>query len=116
MFHPALAIFWMAASCRLPLGRPNFNFLSLIFPNHAPALHCDAAFSQSADHFGIEPPFTFLNALVQRRRRVFRQNRDRFLSDDWPAINTLIDEMNGAAGDLHAVIERLLPGFQARKR
>lgn len=30
MLKPALAIFSTVASCRLPLGRPNFNFLLIV--------------------------------------------------------------------------------------
>ena len=32
---PALAIFSMVASCRLPFGRPNFNFLLIRMPKSA---------------------------------------------------------------------------------
>ena len=37
--------------------------------------------------------------------RVFRQHRNGFLADDRSAVDALIDEVDGAARDLHAVVE-----------
>ena len=68
------------------------------------------------DDAGIEGGFNPLDPLVKRRRRVRRQNRNGVLCDDRSAVDALVDEMHRAAGDFHAVIEGLFPGFQSRKR
>ena len=38
------------------------------------------------------------------------------LRDDWTVIQLLIHQVHGAAADLHALLERLSLGVQARKR
>ena len=56
-----------------------------------------------------------MDALMERFRRVIIQHRHRLLADDWPPIHAGIHKMNRAAGDLYPVIQRLLPGLQARE-
>ena len=57
-----------------------------------------------------------VNALVQGFRRIIVQDGNGLLRDNWPRIYSGIDEMHRATGDLHAMIQRLLPGFQSGKR
>lgn len=71
--------------------------------------------SQRRDRRRIDFSFHFLNARMQGLRGVSRKNWHGFLGDDRAGINPLIDEMNSHACELHAVLERLLPGFEAGK-
>ena len=41
---------------------------------------------------------------------------DGALQDDRPRVDALVDEVHRDAEDLHAVVERLLDGVQARER
>lgn len=50
---------------------------------------------------------------MEGRRGIIIVHGDSLLGDDGARINSLIDEMNGAAGDFDPVIEGLLPGFEA---
>ncbi len=47
--------------------------------------------------------------------RIIVPDRHSLLSNYWSGIHARIDEMDGAAGDLNAVIQRLFPGLQAGK-
>src|SRR5215831_12722636 len=104
MLYPALAIFSMAASCRLPLGNPKRNLsLSVIEsftnssfqPNRLPAFDGDSFFGQRAHAERVKAPLGLLYALVQRRRSILGQDRHRFLRDDRAAVHALIHEMDG---------------------
>ena len=53
---------------------------------------------------------------MQAGRGVGWQNRNGFLGNDWPAVDTLIDEVDGTAGDLDSIIQSLLPSLQSRER
>ena len=57
--------------------------------------------------------FRRVNALVQCCRRILIKHRHRLLADNGPGVHTGIDEMDGATGDFHALIQRLFPGFQS---
>lgn len=49
-----------------------------------------------------------LNFPRQRFNRFPFVDGDRCLADDWTVVGLFIDDVNGAAGDLRPVIERLL--------
>jgi len=52
----------------------------------------------------------------QRLLGVVGRHRHRRLQHDRPAVHTLVREVHGGAGDLHAVLEGLALGVQAGKR
>src|SRR6266853_2381649 len=173
MWKPALAIFSMVASCKLPLGRPNRSFLFFIprlpqvlpraragiglrrflhprggldfpraprkgdsflwwphgmargvwrdpggrsfHPYPSAAFDENFALGQRADDSRIQTPLRLLYPLVQDRGGILRQDWHGFLREDRAAINPLVDQVDGAAGHFHAVIERLFPGLQTWK-
>ena len=63
----------------------------------------------------VDAVFGAMNALKQSLRGVFIQHGDSFLSDDGARVNSLINKMDSGAGVFDAVIQCLLPGFQAWK-
>jgi hypothetical protein len=65
------------------------------------------------DGFRVEVPFGLLDAGVEGGGGVVVVHGDGLLGDDGAGIDALIDEVDGAAGDFHAVIEGLFPGFEA---
>ena len=54
-----------------------------------------------------------LDAGVEGGGGVVVMNRDGLLGDDGAGVDALIDEMDGAAGDFHAVIEGLFPCLES---
>jgi len=54
--------------------------------------------------------FGGMDTLVQALRSVIVENRHDLLADNGAGIDAGIDEMDGAAGDLDAIIQSLLPG------
>src|SRR5688500_3810786 len=101
MLKPALAIFSMVASCKLPFGKPNLSFALLLIlplPSSGPG-HCprsspdclpsrdgDTSLSQRGHGLGIHPPFGELYALVQAFRAVAGHYRHGFLENDRAAV------------------------------
>src|SRR5882672_8079250 len=85
-------------------------------PGGLAAVDGNSAFGKSADRSGIEASFAILDTFVQAGLGVARQNGNGFLGNDRPAVDTLIDEMDGAAGHLDSIIQSLLPSLQSRKR
>ena len=59
--------------------------------------------------------FGCVNALMKGFHRVLIQNGHGLLADDGTGIHAGVDEVHGAAGHLHACVERLFPGFQTGK-
>ena len=57
-----------------------------------------------------------LDACMQRLRRVILKDRNRLLDDDRPGVRARIDEVHGDARHLAAVVQRLRPAVDARKR
>ena len=69
---------------------------------------------QSATACGQQLPLAAVDAAPQRRRVVLGFDRHRRLEDDRPAVRlAAIEQLDGAAGDLHAARERLLDGVHA---
>ena len=105
-------------------GRAKNQFLSITLPtpklaragDHPPALHADSTARQGGHTPGIQLVLSDLNSLVQRFGRVLIQHRHCLLADDWARVHARIHEMDGAAGHLDSVLQRLPPGFQAGKR
>ena len=58
----------------------------------------------------------FQNPRRQCLNRVIRKHRDFSLRDDWAAIQSLIDKMNGAAAKFRAAVQRLLLRIKSGKR
>src|SRR4051812_40799753 len=80
------------------------------------ALNFDFAFGDRAQSSGVKFAFGDLNAGVQGVWGVVVENGHDGLGDDGAAVDALIDEMDGAAGDFNAVIKGLSPGLEAGKR
>ena len=59
--------------------------------------------------------FSRVNPSVQFFCCVIVQHRHSLLADDCSGINTRVHEMHRAARHLYAVIQRLLPRFEAGK-
>src|SRR5438552_5360809 len=86
-----------------PAGRPS-------------TLHLNFSAQQRRNRRRVQNAFGLLNPFVQRGWRVVVQHRNGLLSEDGPGVDALVDKVNGATGHLDAVIERLFPRFQTRKR
>jgi hypothetical protein len=81
----------------------------------AAALDAEFGFGDEAKGFGVGFAFGNLDAGVEGFRGVGVEDGHGGLGDDGAAVDALIDEVNGAAGDFDAVFEGLAPGFEARK-
>ena len=81
-------------------------------------LPCDAqaAFREEPDRLGVQPVLLDQNARGQRVLRVAGSHRHRRLQHDGTGVDALVDEVHGGARHLHAVLERLALGVQARER
>ena len=64
---------------------------------------------------GIQVMLSQVDSLVQAFWSVAWEDRHRLLRDDGACINPGVNEMHRAAGDLHAVVESLLPRIQPWK-
>src|SRR3954463_8156431 len=86
--------------------KPNY-FLHepLASPNHLSTFDGDLATSDSCHTFREEFAFGDLDTLVQRFGCVMVQNFHRLLRDDRSGIDPSIDEMDGASGELHAMLQ-----------
>src|ERR1043166_332350 len=104
MLNPALAIFSMVASCKLPLGSPkrSFFFTSAIPKTPSPE-HFHFLLSDLSDCSWIKLPFCILNSSVQNLRRVVIKHRDSLLRDDGACIHPLIDKMHRATRHLRSI-------------
>ena len=60
-------------------------------------------------------PFEFQDAVGQRVLVVGVEHRHGSLHEDGAVVEVLVHKMHGAAGDLHAVVERLVLRFQPRE-
>ena len=60
--------------------------------------------------------FLFQNARGKRFRRVVIQHRHNGLQDNRPGVEILVHKMHRAAGEIHAVFQRLPLRLEARKR
>ena len=63
-----------------------------------------------------QPMLDGLDPLVERRLVVAGQDRDRLLGDDRAAVERLVDEVDGRAGDRDAGGERVADRVGARER
>ena len=89
--------------------------ISLLPPLYLPACDSDFPRRKPCNHLWIEAVLGFLNAGVQCLSGIAAQHGNCFLRYDRSRINSLIYKMHCAARYLHAIIQRLLPGFQPRK-
>lgn len=80
-----------------------------------PASERQPSFGEESDGSWVKRVLRFLNSGVQSFGGVVVVNRDRLLCDDRAGIDALVHQVHGASGHFDAVIERLLPGFQAGK-
>jgi len=62
---------------------------------------------------GVDSMFLFQDALGKGVLVVGIEDRNGGLQDDGACVEIFVDEMDGAAGEFHAVVERLLLGFEA---
>jgi len=86
-----------------------------LFPEDAAALHGNFAAGNGADAFRVKFVFGGVDALMQARGGVMVENGYGLLADDGAGIHAGVHKMHGAAGDFHAVVERLFPGFESGK-
>lgn len=86
-----------------------------LFPEDAAALHGNFAARNGADAFRVKLVFGGVDALMQTRGGVMVENGHGLLADDGAGIHAGVHKMHGAAGDFHAVVERLFPGFEPGK-
>ncbi len=73
------------------------------------------SFDHDANCFGVGLVLLLQDARRQRVFVVIRQHRDSALHDDRTVVEVLVDKMDAAAADLHAVVKGLLLSFKARK-
>ena len=73
------------------------------------------ACGQRGDHARIKPVLGFLDARMQFLGRIAGEYGDSFLRDDRAGVDALIHKMHRTTSELHAVIQRLFPRFQAGK-
>src|SRR3546814_21185924 len=72
--------------------------------------------SSDLDGFGVQAALDGLDALVQRRLVVVGQHGHRLLGEDRPGVDLAGRDVDRAAGDLHAVLERGGHGLPALDR
>ena len=77
------------------------------------ALDLQAAGKKERMARGIEAVLLAQYPPAERVFAVIGTDRDRLLGDDRPAVQTRIDEMDGAAADFYAVTQGLSLGVQA---
>src|SRR5882724_8470709 len=65
---------------------------------------------------GVDVMFLFQDAFGKGVLVVGVEDRDGGLQDDGAGVEVFVDEVDGAAGELHAVVEGLLLRFEARER
>src|SRR5262249_38686872 len=82
-------------------------------PSHATARDAITAGEYEADRFAIDPVFFREDACRECVDGIVVFHGDGGLNDDRAGIEVFIDEVDGAAGDAHAVIERLALGVEA---
>ena len=71
---------------------------------------------EAADHVDKQPDLDRLDSLVQGGLGVLRENCYRFLSDDRAGVDTCVNEVDGAAGYLDAVVDGLANRMVAPER
>ena len=75
----------------------------------------DLVFHEQADSFRIDAVLLLQDSRGERFRCVFIQNRDNGLADDGAGVHAFIYDVNRAAGEFHAVIQRLFLRVGSRK-
>ena len=100
----------------LPLCSIRVIRVKIVFSNHPSSRHRNFPARNGRHTFRIKLMLGSLNPVMQRLRRVLVQNRDRLLADDRAGIHARIHKMHRTPRHLHAVIQRLFPGFEAGKR
>src|SRR3954447_20546407 len=74
---------------------------------HHPAVDGESLAGDPADGLDQHRALLGLDPLVQRLDRVVLEHRHGRLGDDRAGVDTVIDDEERAAGDLHAVLQRL---------
>ena len=85
----------------------------VLLDDDAAALDGEAAGGKEAKGLGIGEMLLDLNAGVEGFGGVVLEDGNGALDDDGAAVGAGVDEVDGAAGDLAAVVEGLLPGVEA---
>ena len=83
---------------------------------HTPPLDAQFAPGNGLEGLRIRDMLLVLDAGVQGLRRIGIEDRDGELQDDRARIHALVDEVDGAARDLRAIIQGLSPRLETRKR
>ncbi len=81
----------------------------------SPSFDTVVAFEHPTYRFGINLMFFDQNSGRQGLERVGIEDGDGGLQKDRAAVELFVDEVNGTAGDLHAVGERLILGIETGK-
>ena len=92
------------------MGHPDDLLSPLRVP---PAEHLEASGEDAGDGFGVGLMLLLENAVGESVGVVRGQDGDGSLEDDDAVVQLLIDKMDGAAGDLDAVVEGLLLRVEA---
>src|SRR5215469_4519496 len=84
-------------------------------PHIAPALKLILSAEHTSNAFGVRNMLLLQNPSRENLRRIVIENRYRPLQNDDAMVHSLVDKVHGAAGDLHAVIKRLVLSIKPRK-
>src|SRR5260370_36014820 len=82
-------------------------------PQHAAAFDFEFSFENCSNGFGIDAMLFSQNFFGERSFSVFVEDGDSGLRDDRAGVEIFVDEMDGAAGEFHAVFEGLALRFEA---
>ena len=110
---------WNAVRADFPLLRREVHGKPLVYLDSANTGQKPASVIETVDDFYRRHNANVsraVHALGQRVLAVARDDRDGSLRDDRPRVHAFFDPVHGAAGDLHAVVQRLTNGVHARKR
>ena len=83
--------------------------------NVAAAADLVLAAGDAGDGFGVGDVLFDEDAVGEGVCVVGVENRDGALEDDGAVVEVFVDEVDGAAGDFHAVVECLLLGVESRE-
>src|ERR687888_1528171 len=83
--------------------------------NYLSSLNAIAVAGEQPHDIDEQPSLDFLDALVQSALVVLVPDLHHALSDDRPGVDAVVDEVDGAAGDLGAVRERVTYSVGSRE-
>jgi hypothetical protein len=80
-----------------------------------PTLDSEPLLSQGGDSLRVKGMFRLLDTGMKCFWGILIQHRNALLGENGTCVDTLIDQVDGASGDLDPIIQRLLPRFQPGK-